>query len=171
MKKWMIVFMTAVLALGISACGAKQNEGSESTSSGDTEIANPIKDAAEDDFELLGVKLTAPENAEDVKLSTIGDEVGQVVFTLDGHEYTYRGGKTEEDISGIYDEFEGDPISYNVPVGDLNVEVTTKVTAQGAYLSEWMWDNVKYSLYTADNVGDGVMTDLYTALATSSCPE
>jgi hypothetical protein len=85
-------------------------EGSESAESSGVSIANPVMQVDEDQqLELTGVTLNAPEGAEDVSRSVIlMDEypIAEVSFTYEGRTYNYRCQNTGElepvDITGLY---------------------------------------------------------------------
>lgn len=160
----MIVFM-GILCLGLLGCGKKDSPAAKDG------MENPIKEVKKEELERVGVEMEEPDGAADMNYYIIGDETAQITFTLGGHEYIYRGARTEEDISGIYEEFEGDSVSYNISEDGHNAEVTLKKTTEGAYLATWMWENISYSLYTADVVSDQIITELFTELAEDSCPD
>jgi hypothetical protein len=85
-------------------------EGSESAESSGVSIANPVMQVDEDQqLELTGVTLNAPEGAEDVSRTVIlMDEypIAEVSFTYEGRTYNYRCQNTSElepvDITGLY---------------------------------------------------------------------
>lgn len=163
MKKRIMAFaLAAVLCLGMAACGKEK---------GGTGVANPQVESSEEDIAELGVCMTAPAAAEDTKYFILDKTIGQIDFKADGAKYTYRGAETEDDISGVYEEFEESPVSMNVSVTDRNVEITLKKIVKGGYLALWRWENISYSLYTAEEVEESAVTELATELAQSSCPE
>jgi hypothetical protein len=72
-------------------------------------VANPIVPVESTDAigEQLKVDLSVPEDLSIEKCSVIDNTLGEVIFTLGGQQYSYRGMSTpeQEDISGLYYEF------------------------------------------------------------------
>lgn len=72
-------------------------------------MPNPMKEVTLDELSALtSIKMYAPSGAENIKCFTIGsgmDMLGQMDFTLNGKEYTYRATYKEMDptsLSGMY---------------------------------------------------------------------
>lgn len=71
-------------------------------------MPNPMVEVTEDEFKAtLGMELGVPEGAANVKYYVIGNELGEMMFMLDGMEYTARikAAAEFEDISGMYFEW------------------------------------------------------------------
>ena len=69
-------------------------------------MPNPLKEVTATEMgDATGLYLVAPDGAADAKYFTINDKTAQVVFTLDGKEYTYRAESTDKleayDFSGL----------------------------------------------------------------------
>ncbi len=105
-KRFMVVILLVIMVLAFAACSADEVDTPQ------TELPNPVKlSSAEEILEELGFNLLTPVGAVDITYSIIdmGDEekIGQVDFTLDDIEYTYRASAAAEwtDISGMYYEW------------------------------------------------------------------
>lgn len=112
-RKIPAVLLTTALLLVLTACGSRQEvsasqiePAAEAHSAG---MPNPIREVtAEEMVAAVGVPLYAPGASENVRYSTItADEtvIGQMDFTLDGKEYTYRTTTAALDVtelSGMY---------------------------------------------------------------------
>jgi hypothetical protein len=107
MVKRLFVFMFLVMmVLAFTACSADEAEAPQ------TELPNPVTlSSAEEILEELGFNLMTPDGAQDITYSIIDmgaeEKIGQVDFTLDEIEYTYRASAASEwtDISGMYYEW------------------------------------------------------------------
>lgn len=104
-SKMIAQFLIFALLLALNACGSKP-EAADPTPVG---LPNPVKSVtAEEMVQAVGVPLYAPENAENIRHSTITSSdtvIGQMMFTLDGKEYTYRTAAVEMDavqLSGMF---------------------------------------------------------------------
>lgn len=107
-QKILAAMLTLAMLLTLSACGSK-SEAPQTEAPPSAGLANPMKEVtAEELTQAVGAGLHAPENAENVSFQTITTKdsvVGQMLFTLDGKEYTYRVTTAEMDItqlSGMY---------------------------------------------------------------------
>ncbi len=136
MKRILIVLMAAVIVMAVTACAQQGAEDSPSAvpseqpqatqsaaadasasvqatadAGGQAGMANPWTQAtSEDEIErAIGVDMSdPPDSATDITYSYLADEkLGQVKFTWNGDEYTYRLQKADgpQDISGVYVEF------------------------------------------------------------------
>ncbi|RKM59960.1 hypothetical protein D6855_09285 [Butyrivibrio sp. CB08] len=121
MKKSIAMIMTGLMVLSLTACGqaapaeapaAEETEQAAAEASVEsTEIANPWRDASEEECrQLVGNGFSAPEGATNVKWSVMdsGDPYRQLVqmtFDLDDKSFTARQqatGDNAEDLSGMY---------------------------------------------------------------------
>ncbi|MBR7033937.1 MAG: hypothetical protein IKI03_09950 [Clostridia bacterium] len=126
----------------------KATETAEDTASAG--MPNPIVevDSAEA-FEELGVSLSIPGGAENVRYSIIDGKIAEVDFKYGEHEYCLRGSKTESDFAGI----EGEAVSEK----DLPGHATLTGVADGEttlYKVEWSRNGVNYSLTNTDGAAE-----------------
>ena len=124
---------------------------------GNTQIANPIKEAeSADAFEELGITLTTPLNAENMEYSIISDKIAQINFKYEEHEYCLRASKEEEDIAGLY----GDKISEKkLPGGAVLTALADG--EKTLYKVEWDRNGVFYSLTNTDGASDAQVSGTY----------
>ena len=107
MKKTFAVLTVLIMCLCLAVSFAEET--GEKTD-GTAAVPNPVVEYAslEEINALTGVALMRPSAAsvENESFSVIGDKIAQYVCEIDGLEWTFRGAyATEEDISGIYDEY------------------------------------------------------------------
>lgn len=117
MKKTIMIMVTAVMAAALlCGCNVTVKNGDEPS----TGMANPWWDCTEEEADqYMSNGFTAPEGATDVAWSLMNpdrddpekaiDTLVQMVFTLDGNEYTAREqavGDNYRDISGMYYEWQ-----------------------------------------------------------------
>ena len=159
-----LVAGTLCFALAVSGCeGAPAGRAADptpaATEPGETvQIPNPVSEApSAASLAAMGVPLEAPFGAEQVTYSVIGDTVAQVQFTLNGVEYTFRGGQAEEEISGIYGT-----VTEEVCVAACGAyysqETTYRTYADGGKLALWDFGGMGFTLYAArpDEAFDGI---------------
>lgn len=122
-------------------------------------VGSPFEDVqSAADFEKLGFTIDAPENAEDVSYCILDGEIAQVLFTLDGHSYTYRASKLEGDFSGANGEAVGSV--------SLNAEydaVLERLSLNG-WRAHWSRDTVSYYLTNFDGAGEEAITAVVNEL-------
>ena len=107
-KKAGAIVVALVLIFLFASCKQEQN----------SQIPNPVVEVkGSEDFQTLGIVLTAPEGAQSANYSIIAKTTAQIQFTLDGRAYTYRAAKTTDDISGVYETFDAAK-SYDLTLGD-----------------------------------------------------
>ena len=137
------------------------------------ELPNPIVDVeGSSDFSDLGFIITPHQQADSASYSIIGGKVAQIIFTLDGKTYTYRGAVTTDGISGVYETFDPDPQSLDLEGLGFTVNVAIKTIdggKQGA-LAEWSFDDVRYSFYTADPTDYEKLTDVLLPIIYNDLP-
>ena len=91
------------------------------------EIANPwisVKDSSSLK-ESTGIEIEAPSDAGGVEYNALGDEIADVTFMIDGHEYTLRASKRTDDFSGLYGDAVEDSKSIASADGNASYEVLT----------------------------------------------
>lgn len=104
MKNTMKVLAILVILATVIVIGCRVNASAEMVG-----LPNPMKEVTcEEMVETVGVPMPVPEDAENVRYFTITTKeavIGQVDFTLNGKEYTFRTTTAEMDatqLSGIY---------------------------------------------------------------------
>ena len=110
MKRITAIFCVLALMLVLfTACGkapaAEKPAEQPAEESGEANLPNPVKETdAEGIMQTLGVEFGIPEGAEDLRYSTINDELAEMRFSLDGTEFVARIKPSAEfeDISGMY---------------------------------------------------------------------
>lgn len=130
-------------------------------------IPNPVVEVeSAADFEALNVRIDAPEGATDVSYRIIGDKIAEITFTLDGITYAYRSANTgtEEDISGVYTEFD-ERSDIAVDGIDWYAIININTNKDAGALATWQYLPVQFSLYTEGKVDAEAFTDLATDLA------
>ena len=184
MKKNIPIVCALLLVFSFASCKAAPSETAQTTASApsptpaataepSTQIPNPIvKVEGAADFSDLGFIITPYQQADSVSYSIIGGKVAQIIFTLDGKTYTYRGAVTTEDISGVYESFDPDPQSLDLegPGFTVNVAVKTIDDGKQGALAEWSFDDVRYSFYTADPTDYEKLTDVLLPIIYNDLP-
>lgn len=158
MKKLVCVLMLiAAMFLLLAGCSGGNAEG-------EVGMPNPMVEhsSIDDIAKLLGVKMQAPDESTNVKYYLIGDTIGQIDFTLDGIDYTYRGGSADiENMAGIYGSDDAATVSYDAVCGESIV-----VSSNGdVCVANWTHsgETVQYSLSGKANA------DVVGALAVKLC--
>lgn len=130
---------------------------------GKSTLENPMKpvDGVEA-FTKLDVYMNPPDGAKEVTYYTIGKKIAQIDFALDGIEYTYRGSTLEEDISGINEEFVGDPLKITTKGG---AEIQIKATTSDARIATWKNSGASYCLLAAKDAKGESMAVLSQQIA------
>lgn len=165
MKKIFALSAALLLCAALAAGCAVGSNGGLAPSESPVQIPNPVTEVeSAEAFADLGVSIDAPQNAGDVSYSIIGGTVAQVDFTLDGHAYTYRAAKGEEDISGVYETFAEEALSVNWEFEAKGVSADIKTAEGGGRLATWYEAGATYSLWTADGVSDDAMSSLVLKL-------
>lgn len=167
MKNRIFIIAFALLlaaALPLAGCSAQPNGGAQ--------LPNPIVEVENSAaFDKLGLFIDAPEGATDVTYSIIDDRLAQVQFSLNGSSYTYRTAISDdenEDISGVYEEFEKDENAMSIDGADWWAIIVVKTIKSGGYLASWQYDKHLYTLYTPDQPEAEAFSGLATQLAQSA---
>ncbi len=155
MKKVINLTICFALVCLLTAC-ASTGTGTDASvpSQSEAQLPNPMvgqQDAAA--FEALGIKLDAPESAENIAYFIIDKTLAEVDFTLDGIDYTYRASKTDKDISGVYDAFTPGNTIYMVRDYE-NLSADVQIASEGGTLVTWSADSVNYSLFAKQKVDE-----------------
>lgn len=165
MKKIFALSVALLLCAALAAGCAAGSNGGLAPSESPVQIPNPVTEVeSAEAFADLGVSIDAPQNTGEVSYSIIGGTVAQVGFTLDGHAYTYRAAKGEEDISGVYETFAEEALSVNWEFEAKGVSADIKTAEGGGRLATWYEAGATYSLWTEDGVSDDAMSSLVLKL-------
>lgn len=137
------------------------------------EIPNPIVEVEDaTDFSDLGFIITPHQQADSASYSIIGGTIAQIIFTLDGQTFTYRGAVTTDDISGVYETF--DPIPQTMELEGpgflVTLEVRTIDGGEKGALAEWAYEDVRYSFYTPDKTDFEQLTDVLLPIMYNDLP-
>ena len=172
MKKILYIIMALALIFAFASCQkAVEDQATpvesatlapEATPEPAVEIPNPIVEVEDStDFYDLGFIITPHQQADEVSYSIIGGTVAQIIFTLDGQTFTYRGAITTEEISGVYETFdESRPFDLEGPDFTLNIGVRTINGGANGALAEWTYEDTRYSFYTPDPSDYDEITDV-----------
>ena len=165
MKKLGIALLSAFLLAGLTGCAKPTAELPPEAS---VQIPNPVVEVdGADAFAALGLSLDAPDSAQQVCYSIISNELAQVQFALDGRSYTYRGAKTKEDISGVYETFDDSSLALEADGDGFCASITVKTIQKGAGggLATWSYDDAQYSLFTPDSITGEELGEFAVSLA------
>lgn len=188
MKKIIPIVLALLLTFVFASCKAETGEPDQvsefspsptpvATAEPSTQLPNPIVEVdGSADFADLGFVITPHQQADNVSYSIIGGKIAQIIFTLDGQTFTYRGAVTTDDISGVYESFDPDPQSLDLEGPDFTVSVVIKTIDGGekGALAEWTYEDIYYSFYTPDKTDFEALTDvllpiLYNDLPFAAC--
>ena len=185
MKKVIYIVVALVLIFVFASCKKAVDESALATPSASPAVTSepaeqlpnpivPVEGSA--DFADLGFIITPYQGAEDISYSIISGTIAQINFSLQGESYTYRGAKTTEDISGVYETFDQPAQSLDLDGPDfvLNVSIQTINGGADGALATWEFEDVRYSFYTPDSTDYDEMTDvllpiLYTDFPFAAC--
>lgn len=172
MKQFIAIVLSALLALSFAACSGLTGGTAEPATSPEatagTEIPNPMIEADNAKaFETLGLRLDAPEGAENAKYYIISETLAEVVFTLGGKEYTYRASKDSGNISGVYDTLT-DAFTMYLTYDFDNLTATASTGSEGGSLVTWTAEGVNYSLYTDSGVEEEALRSVVKAVMATS---
>jgi hypothetical protein len=182
MKKILSIIIVLMLISVLASCNpatteqmppASASPAPMATPEPEIELPNPIvavEGAA--DFYDLGFIITPHQQADSANYSIIGGKVAQIIFTLDGETFTYRGAVTREDISGVYESFDPLPQSLDLEGPGFKVSVVVKIIDGGARgaLAEWSYEDVRYSFYTPDKTVFDDLTDVLLPIVYHDLP-
>lgn len=184
MKKIIPIAIALLLVFSFASCKAVVTEPAQATASAPSptpvataepsaQIPNPVvKVEGAADFADLGFIITPHQQAQSASYSIIGGKLAQIVFTLDGQTFTYRGAITTDDISGVYESFDPNPQSLDLEGPGFKVSVVVQTIdggKQGA-LAQWAYEDVRYSFYTADPTDFEQLTDVLLPIIYNDLP-
>jgi len=186
MKKILSIVIALVLIFAFASCKKVVDEQAETTVPAVTattepaataepavELPNPIVEVeGAADFSDLGFIITPHQQADSVSYSIIGGTVAQIIFTLDGETFTYRGAVTTEDISGVYETFDPLPQTLELEGPGFKVDVVVNTIGGGndGALAEWSYEDVRYSFYTPDATDFEDLTDVLLPIVYNDLP-
>lgn len=145
----------------------------DNTPKAQAEIPNPIVEVdGSADFSDLGFIITPHQQADTASYSIIGGTLAQIIFTLNGETFTYRGAVSSEDISGVYETFDPLPQSLDLEGPGFKVSVVVKTIDGGdkGALAEWNYEDVRYSFYTPDKTSFDDLTDVLLPIIYNDLP-
>ena len=137
------------------------------------ELPNPIVEVeGAADFSDLGFIITPHQQADSASYSIIGGSVAQIIFTMGGDTFTYRGAVTTDDISGVYETFDPLPQTLDLEGPGFKVTLVVKTIDGGAKgaLAEWSYEDVRYSFYTPDSTNFDDLTDVLLPIMYNDLP-
>ena len=184
MKKIISIVFALLLVFSFASCKAAVIEPTQTTASApsptpvatvepSSQIPNPIVEVeGAADFADLGFIITPHQQADSASYSIIDGKIAQIIFSLSGKTYTYRGAVTTDDISGVYETFDPDPQSLDLEGLGFTINVAIKTIdggKQGA-LADWSFDDVRYSFYTADPTDYEKLTDVLLPIIYNDLP-
>lgn len=149
-RTWLLVGMSVMLMLSVSACGTK-TENTATPQAPDAEpvieepateepeaeepeagLANPWTESdREGVLTATGFDLNVPDEAENVVYSYMeADKMAQVSYVMNNHDWTYRVQQTDglQDISGMYYEWVAEE---DTNVADCEAEIKAYVENNG----------------------------------------
>lgn len=159
-----LVAGTLCFALAVSGCeGAPANRMVDPTpvATEPGEIVQSFDPVPEEpsaaSLAAMGVPLEAPFGAESVTYSVIGGTAAQVQFTLNGVEYTFRGGPADAEIAAGYDSVT-EEVSIAACGAYYSQTTTCRTYADGGKLALWDFGDLQFTLYAArpDEDFDGI---------------
>lgn len=186
MKKIVSVVIALILVFAFASCKKLADQQAQTTAPAESaaaapvatpepqiEIPNPILEVdGAADFSDLGFIITPHQQAETAGYSIIGGKVAQIIFTLNGQTFTYRGAVTTDDISGVYETFDPDPQSLDLEGPGFKVSIVVKTIDGGekGALAEWSYEDVRYSFYTPDPTNFDDLTDVLLPIVYNDLP-
>lgn len=153
MKRIISLLICALLLVSFSGCG-KQQVSPEATLS-------PMEE-----YKLLGVPMSAPDEAEKADYSAQNGTTAQITFVFDGFSLIYRGGKVLTFTSGVYEKALSTEYT-ETESDDENVMIRLSVTTteSGNFLIEWSAGDYGYSLYSPDKIPEEEILSMAKSLA------
>lgn len=131
MKK--IYVLCAVLVVLLAGCGMRSAQAAESTA----RVVNPVSEVtAEEMTQKTGMGFHAPRGAEKIRYYVLDGQpaVAQVIFTLDGKEYTYRAAEAEMDAAALSGVYFGSPTESEIMVVKAKAKLLTEGKTAVLYL-------------------------------------
>lgn len=145
-KSIFLAAFTAIMILSLIGCGKKEEA---------VGMANPMVESDYDSIvKMTGASFTLPVEAQDVQYFIIGNEVGEVQYSIDDKStsFTIRAAKASEftDISGMYYDW---PVVFDGRLGDCKEKDMAYSGDDGdAQLCMW-FDSEKGIMYSLSATG------------------
>lgn len=122
-------------------------------------VGSPVEDVSGvQDFEKLGFIIDAPKEAENVGYYILDGRVAQIIFSLDGGEYTYRAAELDEDFSGVYGE-----VVRSVLL-DAEYDAVLDYLSPDMWRVHWSSGGIRFYLTGVNGVDEGTITAVVKAL-------
>ncbi|MDD2648937.1 MAG: hypothetical protein PHI27_06810 [Eubacteriales bacterium] len=153
MKRLFCCLLILLLSVTLCSCGSKKSA-PEATES-------PLEA-----YQLLKVPMSAPAEAEKADYSAQGGTIAQITFVYDGFSFVYRGGKTVDFTSGVYEKALS--TKYVEALSDNESEtirLSITVTESGNFLIEWTAGDYGFSLYSPDKILEEQILSMAESLA------
>lgn len=155
LRKWALP-VAACLAIAVIGAAALPNilkPGSDPNIVSQTETGNPFVEVdGADAFERqLGIRIDAPDGAEDISYHIIDGKIADVDFAKGNHRYNLRASKENDDFSGLYGtEAKTEPLD-----SEKNVLLTV-IQDEDDFFTKITWaDNgVNYILSNTDGASE-----------------
>ncbi len=162
MKKTAVLLLTLAATMSVTSCvkvdvqgniEPKEPEEQAVTGGmmGGMQLPNPIKThgSAEDIEAILGFTVNPLPESENIRFSTISNDIAQVDFTLNGIDFTLRANDEEGDFSGVYTSVESEKTEDFRLSDNTSISVLNKSLTDGNSLIFWSnpEKTVHYSLY------------------------
>ncbi|MEL7610115.1 MAG: hypothetical protein AAGU74_11505 [Bacillota bacterium] len=146
------------IPLLFSACKAEQPQ-----------LPNPVVDVdgPEAFVPILGTKLRALDDADDVSYTAIDNRIAQIQFTYGGNAYSYRAANASEgDISGVYDEFSDDQVNISLESDGTSTAILLRFLSDGSRaLATWNIGENTFSLFSKNTADENTVSYVATGLA------
>ena len=166
----LVIVVATVLALPYLAGGRKAAsfDAMPMDPGENVQIANPwveVEDAQSLE-KSTDMAVEAPAAAEDPRYSAMGNEIADVTFTLDGHEYTLRASKRADDFSGLYAEASDEK---TIASAYGNAEMSVLTSGEEIYLKiSWSEGDTNYILTNTDGASEEEFLSVYESLKEES---
>ena len=116
--------------------------------------------------EITGLEVEAPAAADGIAYNAMGDEIADVTFTIDGHEYTLRASKSTDDFSGLYGEYASET---QIASDEGNADMISMKSGDETYRKlSWSRDDTNYILINTDGASEEEFLKVYESLKEES---
>lgn len=189
MKKLIVIFMSAVLALSMAACGAEKKEPDETSQEaaeetaetaqetaaedetagamlgGQVQIANPFTDCEtlEEAAKITGFSLKLPDDLpdgiEETAIRVMDGTMIEVICTGSGEELRVRKAAGSEDISGDYETYEN---VCELAAGERTL--TAKGNGDTFSTATWTGEGFSYSISSENGMSQEDLISLASAI-------
>ena len=161
MKKFVALFLTAVIAVGVVGCAKKPQKSENDITQEQVQIPNPIVtyETIDEAKEALDFEPVIPgkinEEYETSHICVIDKKLFQVTFKNGTDEILYRMSKGNEDISGDYNEYE---VTRDVDID--GIKAVFKGNADKVYVITWSDDEFSYSMSFTAGISEETAKEL-----------